>query len=182
MRKSQNMFHFALHTYERMRSEQENRNIYRKSQGPVAGIRQAASMVGGSLETEAQGFVISSNGAHEPLHLNKGSEGEWKANAKRAITYAISAQLNSRLSNPDEDSEAEGHCQTDSVLLAVPPGSAGAIHPEDTSERQEGTPLATLAMKKRKGRHDLFGIGYAIDTFATNALTKGQGATILDKN
>ena len=76
MRKSQNRFHFALHTYELMSGEQENRNIYRKSQGLVAGIRQAAIMMGGSLETDAQGFVISFNGAHEPLHLNKGSEVE----------------------------------------------------------------------------------------------------------
>ena len=109
-------------------------------------------MMGGSLETDAQGFAITFNGAHEPLHLNKGSEGEWKANAKRAVTYAISAQLHSRLSNLDGDSEAEEQCQTDNVLLAVPSGTVGAIHPKSAPAKGEGTPPATLAKTKKKGQ------------------------------
>ena len=60
MKKCQNRFHFALHTYELMK-EEERRDVFRKNRGLVAGMRQAAIMMGGKLETDDQGLVIIFN-------------------------------------------------------------------------------------------------------------------------
>ena len=138
MQKSQNRFHFAVHTYE-LTKEEDDRNIYRNNQGPIAGVRQAAIMLGGKLETDDNGFVITFDGAYEPLHLNKSSEGEWKTNAKKAMTNANSAQLNSRPTDLEKDD----------LLLAVPHGNAGAIQPEGAAA-EEGKSYA----KKKKEREE----------------------------
>ena len=134
-------------------------------------------MMGGKPENDEQGFVITFNGPYALFHVNKGSEGEWKANAEKCITYVISAELNSRLADPEGDSEVEEAHQTDNVRPAAPHGIEGAVGPEGTAAK-EGK---THTKKKKRGRKDLFGIGNAIGTFATNALTKSRGAFILEK-
>ena len=49
-----------------------SRALFRKVQGPVAGMAQAAILLGGQLETDEDGFLITFNGAFPLLPLNKG--------------------------------------------------------------------------------------------------------------
>ena len=96
---------------------------------------------------------------------------------KQPSRFAISAQLNSRLSDPEEASEADESHQTGSVLPVVPAGTAGATETEGAKIKGE----KTETKRKKKGRKDLYGIGNAIDTFATNALTRSRGAFVLER-
>ena len=71
MKKRASRFHFVLRTCELIKAERGDRNINRKNSGPIAGARQAALMIGGSLETDELSFAFTFTGANELLHLHK---------------------------------------------------------------------------------------------------------------
>ena len=106
---------------------------------------QAATLLGGSLETDDEGFRTTFNDAFPPLHLNSGMDNVWRANIAKAIVHAIIGQLSDRLVNPNEE-EADA-----------------------------------IAKRKQRSRKDLYGIGTAIDTFATKGLISSTAAPFLKK-
>ena len=107
---------------------------------------QAATLLGGSLETDDEGFRITFNDAFPPLHLNSGTDSAWKANIAKATVHAIIGQLSDRLVNPKE---------------------------EEVDVNAKG---------KKRTRKDLYGIGTAIDTFATKGLISSTAAPCLKKH
>ena len=121
------------------------RTLFRKLQGPVVGMAQAAILLGGQLETDQTGFVVTFNGTFPPLSINGGTNGEWKTKATNAMSQAIVCQLSEWLEVPNvDDHMQDGQCR-----------------------RKKG---------KRKG---LYGIGGAIDTFATTALIANIAAPLI---
>ena len=201
LNKSPNRLHFAIHTFESMERDGDKRTIFWQKQGPIAGMKQAALLLGGQLHTDQNGFSITHDHAQAPLAINAGTDTEWKINSKQAIVRAITAQLSDRLLSPD--SEEEGGEQedrrlqrpVDRVLPVVPSGTTGApgtpqhMPSHGTPEaaiqpREESHPSAAASSKakKKKGRKDLYGILNAVDTFATNALTQAKGATLLKRH
>ena len=107
MRKSQARLHYAMHTYEVTNDDDHRDNIHCKHQGPIAGLRQAAVLLGGSLSTDEDGFYINFQGDFPPLHINKGKESSWKKEAKRAVVRATTMQPNMRTKDHEEDEDDE---------------------------------------------------------------------------
>ena len=66
------------------------------NQGPIAGLRQAATLLGGQLEAKEGGLVITFSGDFLDLPINEGKQQAWKWKAKAAITNALTMQLNAR--------------------------------------------------------------------------------------
>ena len=84
MNKSNERLLLAQHTFEFIKAETkggdtdrpnsaENAPIFSKIQGPVAGMRQAATLLGGKLESNKDGFTITFGGSSADLHINRGS-------------------------------------------------------------------------------------------------------------
>ena len=67
------------------------RILCRKLQGPVAGMAQAAILLGGQLETDQTGFVITFNGAFSPAHHQRGHE--WRVEGKGDERHLTSDRL-----------------------------------------------------------------------------------------
>ena len=81
---------------------------------------QAATLLGGSLETDDEGFRITFNDAFPPLHLNSGTDSAWRANIAKATVHTIIGQLSDRLVNPNEeeaDATAKSKKETDEERL-----------------------------------------------------------------
>ena len=47
-------------------------------------------------------------GNPQSLHINGGAKTEWKIHARKAVTEAITVQLQVRLTNPEEEETQEG--------------------------------------------------------------------------
>ena len=76
MSKSNERLLLAQHTFEFMKSETDQREanangIFSGIQGPVAGMRQAAALLGGKLESDSDGFKITFNDTTTDLHIRK---------------------------------------------------------------------------------------------------------------
>ena len=76
------------------------RILFRKLQGPVVGMAQAAILLCGQLETDRTGFATTFNATFPTLSINEGTNGEWKAKATNAISQAIVCQLSDRPGGP----------------------------------------------------------------------------------
>ena len=79
-----------------------NWKLYRKMQGPIVGMLQAAIVLGGSLETDTEGFRHMFNGVFPSIHLNTGTDNEWKAKVTTTTAQATIGQLTDRLVDPNE--------------------------------------------------------------------------------
>ena len=53
----------------------EHDKISAVSQGPIAGLKQAASLLGGTLNTDDDGFLMKFRHDALDLHINKGKQG-----------------------------------------------------------------------------------------------------------
>ncbi len=105
MKKDETRKWMAVHTYEMTvdDADGEPNDVFPKTQGPVKGMRQAAALVGGSLVSTADGFVISFPDGRPDFPINTGPDGPWKIRAKEIIRTAITKQLNRRLIPPSAD-------------------------------------------------------------------------------
>ena len=139
-------------------------------------MQQAASLLGGKLESGQEGFKITFNGTAADLHINKGPNNVWKASARKAIVEAITMQLNARLVDPGtDDIQEEDESMEDDLgapAASVPNCDIGAEQKAQDTKRPS---------EKRKGRKDLYGIGNAIDRFATNAVLANKASTLAKK-
>ncbi len=135
MNKSQQRYFLARHVYEMSKDNFQQGEIYNKEKGPVRGMVQAASLLGGTLELTDSGFQVHFRGLQPTLNINSGSNATWKANLKASITLAITRQLSARLVDPEKDDEYA---------------------------------------EKRGKRKDLYGIGPAIDCYATMVNLDGR--------
>ncbi len=68
------------------KEEFQQGEIYNKEKGPVRGMVQAASLLGGTLELTDSGFQVHFRGLQPTLNINSGSNTTWKANLKASIT------------------------------------------------------------------------------------------------
>ncbi len=101
MRKRPERMLMAMHVFELTKEEDVPRNIFPKGAGPVKGLRQAASLIGGRLDVDSDGFFIEFGDFQPPLHINKGPDAAWRTAATRAIQNAITRQLAGRVVSPD---------------------------------------------------------------------------------
>ena len=187
----------------------KTKDIFSRIQGPVAGLRQAATLLGGRLESDSDGFKITFNGTTTDLYINKGTNKDWKIKATKVITEVITMQLNERLVDPGTDDIQEDRGLTDvipSVLAASGPScDIGAVHGvpaasdpscDTGAEQAHSAPAASAPTRnigaecegqdrngnltEKKGRQDLYGVGNAIDKFATSAITAKKYKDILE--
>ena len=159
-----------MHTFEMTRGQ--NKGIRPNRQGPVAGLVQAATLIGGELRTDNEGFVINLCNENMPdLHLNKGKDKKWKSSLATAITSAITMQLRERTyCKETEEEEDEKVCAPAALSTVVEPQPS----PSEENPGHRDTPtLATQPTprsQKNRKRQDLYGVGNLIDVFATTAL------------
>ena len=59
--------------------------IHAPTQGPIAGLKQAAYLLGGSLKADDEGFLITFSHGAPDLHINKGKPSPWQ-NAVRKLS------------------------------------------------------------------------------------------------
>ena len=59
-----------------MQKVEETKTIFQKNQGPIAGMRQAAMLLGGQLVTDQQGFLVNYANGQAPLSINAGTDTE----------------------------------------------------------------------------------------------------------
>ena len=120
--------------------------------------------------------MITFVGIAADLHVNEGSNKVWKTHATKAIAEAITMQLNSRLIDLGTDDTQEDHGNLgeshETLAAGGPIWNIGAEQPGQTRQQM---------LEGKKGRKDLFGIGNAIDRFATNAITGNKAATLAKK-
>ncbi len=95
----------AMHAFELTREDDSGVVIFPKGAGPVKGLRQAAAVIGGRLQVDADGFFVDFGDFQPQLHLNKGPTSSWKRSARRATQNAITRQLSSRLVDPGAPEE-----------------------------------------------------------------------------
>ncbi len=139
MNKDSERYYQTSHVYHLLKDDMRQGEIFHKDAGPVKGLLQAASLIGGSLGDDERGFFIDFGGTQPRLDINGGANSTWKTKARRAIQNAIIRQLQARLVDPDD--------------------------PGDQQDR-------------RGKRRDLFGVGSAVDDFATCVHLRGRASAI----
>ncbi len=143
MRKDYNRYLFARHLYDYTKQEYQGGVVYHRGvSGPMKGLHQVVSLLGGTLQLGDEGFYVDFDGNQPPLHLNEGTNAAWRMRLRTAINNAITRQLAARTIPPDDD-----------------PG-----------ERE-----------RRGKRKDLFGLGAAIDHYATTANLTGRSSSIIKR-
>ena len=101
----------------------------------------------------------------------------WKTNVTKVITEAITMQLDARLVDLGTDDIQEERDPMD-----IAPSAPAASDPIwDVGAEQRDHEMGSTPDKK-KGRKDPYGIGNAIDRFATNAITANKAATMAKKH
>ncbi len=142
MKKDWNRYLYARHVFELTKDEIRSGRVFQKGgSGTMKGLHQAAALLGGNLELNDDGFIISFAGAQPPLLLNEGSDSTWKARLRQTITNAITRQLAARTVDPE------------------------AMGDQD----------------RRGKRKDLYGVGPAIDIYATTVNLRGRSAAVIER-
>ena len=172
MEKCPRRLHLAIHTFEMLKGDDK---IHPTRQGPIAGLMQAARILGGTLSTDQSGFLIDFEEVIPNLRISGGRNSHWKHNLRRAVTSALTRQLHSRTK---EETCTDDTCdQGQHQLSQIPHPQEGD---EDRPQPKEEEQLPEKEKKKGK-RKDLQGVGTLIDVFATTALIKNKATNVLRK-
>ena len=194
MRKNADRMHSAIHTFELLSAKEsvlstgplgpdeaadqgesnDQDSIHSKTQGPVAGMIQAAALLGGKLSHNEEGFYVKFPNNDNHLYINKGADSTWKQRARECITNAITNQLNSRLIDPETSTLTSGTKKKGRKDLY---GITNAIDTFATTALLNNKSTATV----QKHEKALKKAGLAIDTnrFAKDPITNQRLQSVI---
>ena len=167
-------------------------------------MRQAATLIGGKLATDQEGFKIPFDGNFPDIHIYEETESKWKRDVSNAVNRAMTMQLRHRTEAGQKEEEEESAEPFDPLGLRPDNGErqgqgyadmcAPGVHqdpkrpcrnplpatPEDETDNNPRKKETKQA--KKKGRQDLRGVGNAIDTYATTILLRNKANHLLKRN
>ena len=168
-------------------------------QGPIAGTRQAAALIGRKLEIDEEGFIITFHGIFPDMYLCEETESKWKRdvlnidkshldategkeriqdkrNRTKRKTLGLSTRWlrpRQRRRSPPTAAEECGHVRSRGLQRsseAVPQSTLASPEDETDNNLRKDKKKPT-----KKGRKDLRGVGNAIDTLRNHDPLQEQG-------